>query len=201
MNELKKSMEPVASFKIQNTSTTDEKKLCLFPGHYDTTEIVKHNDLGAVLAYSNPKGIVDAGYACDQVADDHSAEFDSAKGEDDAYKIKITPKSTRTRYRDFLNYIKYSGLRVSKIRVTDLSGSTDHEIFGQELEVSASAIGAKAGSDFIQLSAHIDPSNYLQNFIEIDLAQRQLLLDETTLLFLTIPANAKFQIDFTLSEA
>ncbi|MBR4155552.1 MAG: hypothetical protein IKU01_02455 [Bacteroidales bacterium] len=198
MNGLKKSMEPVASFKIQN-STDNEVKINLFPGHYDTTELVKDSNGKPIISHANPSALCDAGYTCDQVADDFNTEFHEAKGSN-AYPVKITPKSTRTRYRDFLNYIKYSGLRVSKIRITDLNTGGNHEIFGQELEVSASSIGSKAGSDFIQLSSHIDPSNYLQNFIDIDLAQRNLLLDETTLAFLTIPGKANFLIDFTLSE-
>ncbi len=202
MNELKKSMEPVASFKFENGA--NQAKVCLFPGHYDCTELAKAESGTPLISYANPAGLVAAGYSCDQVADDYNTEFNTAKG-DRAYPVKITPKSQRTRYRDFLNYIKYSGLRVSKIRITDLTGTTpgsnsNREIFGQELEISASSIGSKAGSDFIQLASHIDPSNYLQNFIDIDLASQNLLLDETTLAFLTVPANANFQIDFTLSK-
>ncbi|MBQ5689339.1 MAG: hypothetical protein IIV21_05170, partial [Bacteroidales bacterium] len=66
--------------------------------------------------------------------------------------------------------------------------------------ITASSIGSKAGSDFIQLSQHINPSNYLQNFIEIDLEKQNLLLDETTLAFLEVPGKAQFQIDFTLAS-
>ena len=64
------------------------------------------------------------------------------------------------------------------------------------------AIGSKAGSDFVQLSSYINPANFLQNFIDVDLEKdaRNLSLDETTLAFLDIPGNAHFQIDFTLAE-
>lgn len=196
MNELKKSMKPVASFIFENIADV-EKVLCLFPGHFDTTEIVKTNDEGVILVHSNPKALVDAGYVCDQVADDFSTQLSEIKDSGE-YAIKITKTSARTRYREFLNYIKFSGLRVSKMRITDLVPNSDHEIFNQELEVTASAIGAKAGSDFIQLSAHVDPTNFIQRFIDIDLSQQNLLLDETTLVFLRVPSKAKFQIDFTL---
>lgn len=198
MNDLTKSLKPTASFTFQNLSA-ELKKLCLFPGHYDTSEVVTSGDGkgGYVLAYSNPAAVTDAGFPCDQVADDYSYNQANVKA-DGKYAIKISPKSIRTRYRDFLNYIKYSGLRVVKMRITDLSQNSNHEIFNQELEISASSIGSKAGSDFVQLSAHIDPSNYLQNFIDIDLTQRNLVLDETTLASLSIPAGANFQIDFTL---
>lgn len=197
MNELKQSMKPTASFSFLNKAAV-ERVLCLFPGHFDTTEIVKTASDGISLAYCNPKPLVEAGYFCDQVADDFSAEHSTAK-ESGSYDVQITPTSKRTRYREFLNYIKNSGLRVTKMRITDLlPEGNGHEIFNQELEISASAIGAKAGSDFIQLSAHIDPSNYIQRFIDIDLSQQNLLLDETTLAFLRVPASANFQIDFTL---
>lgn len=194
MSELKQSLKPTASFTFENRAE-EARVLCLFPGHFDTTEIVK-TDESVLLAYSNPKPLVDAGYTCDQAADDFSAELSVIKGSH--YDVWVSKVSNRTRYREFLNFIKNSGLRVTKMRITDLNKDSDHEIFNQEIEVTASAIGAKAGSDFIQLSAHIDPSNYIQRFIDIDLSQQNLLLDETTLAFLRIPASAKFQIDFTL---
>lgn len=196
--ELKSSMKPVASFSFKNLSTTEQVKLCLFPGHFDTTEIVKVDDKIAV-AFSNPAGITAAGYQCQQVADDYNATVTNVKA-DGTYKVQILPKSKRTRYRDFLNYIKYSGLKVSKMRITDLNTNGAHEIFGQEIEVSASAIGQKSGSDFIQLSAHRDSSAYDQTYIDVDLASSNLLLDETTLAFLEVPAGASFQIDFTLEK-
>jgi hypothetical protein len=88
------------------------------------------------------------------------------------------------------------------MRITDLSTgeNPDRAIFQQELEISNSSIGSKSGSDFVQLSQHINPANFLQNFIEINLEERNLLLDETTLAFLTVPANSNFQIDFTLAK-
>lgn len=200
MSELSKSMQPVASFIFENLDDTNAKKLCLFPGHYDTSEIVSGTESGSLLlAYSNPAGVTAAGFPCDQVADDYNVASASVRG-DGTYTVKITPKTARTRYRDFLNYIKTSGLRVIKMRFTDLKTDDTHEIFNQELEVSASAIGQKAGSDFIQLSQHVDPSNYNQSFIDVDLTERNLLLDETTLASLMIPASAKFQIDFTLAK-
>lgn len=198
MNNLKESLKPSASFIMQNLSSSSESVLCLFPGHFDTTEIVKDETTGKIaLAYSDPAHIKNAGYFCDQVADDFNTSITNVKA-DGKYHIKITPKSPRTRYHDFLNYVRYSGLRVKKIRITDLLTTGDHEIFAQEIEISASAIGAKAGSDIIQLSQHVDPSNFIQRFIDVDLSAQNLLLDETTLAFLKVPAGSKFQIDFTL---
>lgn len=198
MSNLNQSMQPVASFTFATTDKYATKRLCLFPGHYDTSEIVgEAGDLK--LGYANPSAIKNAGYDCNQVADDFLyTQGKSSTGVD--YPIVVTPKSSHTRYRDFLNLIRYSNLRVVKMRITDLSGSTAHEIFQQSIEVTKSSVGSKHGSDFIQLSQHINPSNFLQTFIEIDLKSTNLLLDETTLAFIDIPADAKFQIDFTLAE-
>lgn len=192
MNKLNQSLKPVASFVFKNVDETLPKVLCLFPGHYNTAKVEGNDENGYILSYADPTGIVKAGYQCDQVADDFSS------GGMRSYNIEIHAKSERCRYRDFLNYIKYSGLRVTHMRITDLNIDSSHEIFNQELEISASAIGAKAGSDFIQLSSYIDASNYIQRFIDVDLTTRNLVLDETTLAFLKVPASAHFQIDFTL---
>lgn len=205
---LAKSMRPVASFVFENT-TSDPTKLCLIPGHFNTvsvlgivteTSVNPPYPVTTVLSYADPSAIKAAGYDCDQVADDYNLT-QNMNGTNKRYPVSVTSKSNKTRYRDFLNYIKVSGLKVTKMRITDLSTAANpsREIFNSEIEVAQSAIGSKSGSDFIQLSSHIDPSNYLQNFIEIDLEIQNLLLDETTLAFLEVPGSAKFQIDFTLA--
>ena len=206
---LAKSMRPVASFVFENT-TPAPAKLCLIPGHYNTvsilgivtgTETSTPYPITSFLSYADPSAIKAAGYDCDQVADDYNLTQNMKNGRQEKYPIEVISKSNKTRYRDFLNYIKVSGLKVTKMRITDLSTAANpsREIFNSEIEVAQSAIGSKSGSDFIQLSSHIDPSNYLQNFIEIDLELQNLLLDETTLAFLEVPGSARFQIDFTLA--
>lgn len=177
----------------------------MIPGHYDTASVIVVSTANtspyattSALSYADPTAIVNAGYECSQVADDFNISENKKDGSGNTYPIKITPKSGKTRYRDFLNLIKLANVKVAKMRITDLTPSGDHAIFNSEMEVSKSNVGSKAGSDFIQLSAHINPSNFLQNFIEIDLEKQNLILDETTLAFLEVPANANFQIDFTL---
>lgn len=205
MSTLNQSMRPVASFIFDNTEKTgysnpQDVKLCLFSGHYDVSEVgadILPNPTKFDVRYTNIKVLQDAGYECDQVADDTSY---CSKGISSTY-VSVIPVSKKTRYRDFINYIKLAGLKITKMRITDLLGpNSSHEIFQQEMEISSSSIGAKSGSDFVQLAQHINPSNYLQTFIEVDLELQNLLLDETTLAFLKVPAGSKFQIDFTLAK-
>ena len=210
MSNFNKATRPVASFIFHNTESASHR-LCLFPGHFMTaTTITEITGLSApftvksLLSYADPTAIIAAGYSCDQVADDFSLSSNQKDSSGSTYKVKVTSKSPATRYRDFLNYIKSSGLKVVKMRITDLSTSANpsRDIFQQSIEVTQSAIGSKAGSDFVQLSSYINPANFLQNFIDVDLEKdaRNLSLDETTLAFLDIPGNAHFQIDFTLAE-
>lgn len=197
--EFQESLQAVASFRIKNPSS-NSVRVCFFPGHYDTAEVVSSTDSGKyIISYADPSALKNAGYDCVQVADDFNAKNTMNKNDGTGtYPVVILPKGGKTRYRDFLNMIKLSGLKVSKIRLTDLVTNGNHEIFGQDLEVSKSAIGAKGGVDIVNLASHINPAHFLQNFIDIDLASSNLKLDETTLLFMEIPANADFQIDYTL---
>lgn len=202
MSKLNSSMRPVASFIFDNSKESAvDTKLCLFSGHYDVSEVCSDtltNPSKYDVRYTNVRVLQDAGYECDQIADDTSYCKVGISGFN---KVAITPVSKKTRYRDFINYIKLAGLKITKMRITDLMGpNSSHEIFQQEMEISSSSIGAKSGSDFVQLAQHINPSNYLQTFIEVDLELQNLLLDETTLAFLKVPAGAKFQIDFTLAK-
>lgn len=199
MSELKNSLKAVASFRVTNKKSQGVR-VCFFPGHYDTAEVVATTDSKYMISYADPSAINNAGYSCVQVADDYSSKNSLNKNDGTGtYPVTIQPKTGKTRYRDFLNMIKLSGLKVSKIRFTDLAANGNHEIFGQDLEISQSTIGGKGGTDIVNLSAHINPSHFLQNFIDVDLAGNNLRLDETTLMFMEIPANSDFQIEFTLA--
>lgn len=200
MSELTNSLRAVASFRVTN-KTANGQRVCFFPGHYDTAEVVATTDSKYMISYADPSAIKNAGYDCVQVADDYNAKNALNKIDGSGtYPVTIQPKGGKTRYRDFLNMIKLSGLKVSKIRITDLVPNGSHEIFSQDLEISQSAIGAKGGTDIVNLSSHINPAHFLQNFIDIDLAGNNLRLDETTLMFLEAPAASDFQIEFTLAK-
>ncbi|MCQ2318490.1 MAG: hypothetical protein MJZ90_06180 [Bacteroidales bacterium] len=193
MSKLITALKAVASFTFQNTDSNASKRLCLFPGHFDTLELVSGTRGSATVTepvYSNISHITDAGYNCDQVAYD---KIDIQKTTD---KITCTANSKRTKWADFLRYIQLNGLRVTKMRIKNLG--TNDAIFNQEIEISASAIGGKVGSDFINLSEYVSANAYDRSFIDIDLSAASLSLDNTTLAFLDVPASANFSIQFTV---
>jgi hypothetical protein len=197
-NQLNNALKPVASFRIVNPAGNPERKLCLIPGHFNLTGVVDvddgHGGTMPVITYNDKKPIVDAGYSCDEVADDYNQSLSRSA-------VQVHPNNEMTRYRDFLNFIRLKQLRVSKIRLTNRTASSvGRAQFNKRFEVSASSIGSRAGSDFINIANYKNPANYDQDIIEIDLAQQNLLLDATTLTFLTVAADADFDIEFTLDD-
>lgn len=206
MKDLNSALQPVVSFRFVNTDSTLYKTMCLIPGHYDTQEIMNYQvtESGStvtkyVLSYLNPAVLNQAGYACDEVADDHNPSLDGSGKSN--YPISVTPAAGNSRYRDFLGYIKSVGSRIKKIRLTNNTGNAAGRTqFDQFFEVSASAIGSKAGSDYINLASCKDPKNYDLDLIDVDLEARNLVLDATTLLFLKVAPGTDFTIEFTLDK-
>jgi len=201
MNNLNNALQPVVSFRLTNTSTTDYKTICLIPGHYDSATIMSYTSSGStvnVISYLNPQVLNDAGYACNEIADDYDSNLvGSAK----TYPISVVPAAGNSRYRDFLQYVRVVGSRIKRIRLTNNTGSAAGRTqFDQFFEVSASAIGSKAGSDYINLASCKDPKNYDLDMIDVDLDARNLVLDATTLLFLKVAPSADFTVEFTLDK-
>lgn len=194
---LKESLKPTVSYRFKNNDKTNLRRVGLIPGHYNTDEISTDGNGKYFITHGNPTALKQAGYDCDQVADDfNSAVTATSRGNKDL--VDITPVKGRTRVVDFLNYVKYSGSKVSRIRITDYSGDSSRALFNGQMEISQSSIGTKGGTDYLQLSTFIDPRNFQTNIIEIDLEEQNLLLDETTVVIMEVPAGADFQIDYIL---
>ena len=196
---LQESLKKTVSFRYKNTDAQNSKRLGIFPGHYDTSELSKDSSGNYYITHGNPTPLVEAGYQCDQIADDFNSKVAATSRSNAKDPIEVRPVKGRTRVADFLNYVKYSGSKVTKIRITDYSGDTTRALFNGELEISQSSIGSKGGSDYLQLSTYIDARNFQTNIIEIDLEQQNLLLDETTVVIMDVPANANFQMDYILA--
>lgn len=195
--QLNKALLPIASFRIYNPAGHPETKLCLIPGHFNLAQVVdvtRGQEIVPVITYADPAPIVAAGYSCDEVADDYNDLISRSA-------VQVHPNNDMTRYRDFLSLIRLKRLRVSKIRLTNRTNdNAGRAQFNKRFEISASSIGARAASDFINIAQYKNPANYNQDIIEIDLDQENLLLDATTLTFLTVAAGADFDIEFTLNE-
>lgn len=188
--QVNESLKTTVSFAVENTQ--DElKRVVLFPGHYNSNQVVLKDDKAYMLRTS-AKALQSAGYNCDEVADDYNAALDGS------YTFKVAGKSPRTRLVDLVDFIKHSYLEISKIRITDLSGTTEHELFNHEIEVASSSIGGKGASDIIQLSTYVNPRNFQQNVIEIDLEENPLELNASTIFIMDVVANGKFQIDLVI---
>ena len=189
--QVNESLKTTVSFTVENTQDS-LKRLVLFPGHYNTQQIILKEDK-AYLLRTLAKALSDAGYApVDEVADD----FNAAVAEH--FIFKVQGKSARTRMVDLVDFVKHSDLSITKIRITDLSNDSTHELFNHEIEVAASKIGTKGESDIIQMSTYVNPRNFQQNVIEIDLEADALELNATTVMIMDVVAKGKFQIDYVL---
>lgn len=189
--QVNESLKTTVSFTVENTQDS-LKRLVLFPGHYNTQQIVLKEDK-AYLLRTLAKALSDAGYApVDEVADDFNAAVE------EHFIFKVQGKSARTRMVDLVDFVKHSDLSITKIRITDLSNDSTHELFNHEIEVAASKIGTKGESDIIQMSTYVNPRNFQQNVIEIDLEADALELNATTVMIMDVVAKGKFQIDYVL---
>lgn len=189
--QVNESLKTTVSFTVENTQN-ELKRVVLFPGHYNTNRMISHPEDGAIILRTSAAALKAAGYNCDEVADDYNQKVD---GE---YLFKVAGKSPRVRLVDLVDFIKHSYLEISKIRITDLSGDTSHELFNHEIEVASSSINGKGVSDIIQLSTYVNPRNYQQNVIEIDLEENPLELNATTIFIMDVVAKGKFQIDLVI---
>lgn len=164
------------------------KRLCLLPGIYDTMKFEQDGTSKvAVLSYSNPSNLNNAGYPVDQVADDYNSA-------DSGQYVQVVGAS-RTRYRDFMNTVNRLGIRVKKIIIQNKSNSAD--IFDQEIELSRTAVGAKGATRFIKLQNFVSTSAYDRSKIEMEFTD-DAPLDLTPDMFMAmnIPQNASFSMQF-----
>ena len=193
-NSLREALMAQATFDIEGDAQ-NAKKLCLLPGIYSTTKLVADTQTQKfALTYSDPTNLNNAGYACDQVADDYNV--------DDATQLVKVRGVSRTRFRDFLNTVQRVGAAVNKIIIQN-KNTNSQDIFDQQIEVAKTVIGAKGGTDFITLQNYVSVDAYDRSKITIDLSgfdelgrSNNLMLTPEVFLALNIPAGAHFSIQF-----
>lgn len=196
---LSEALRAKATFNIVNSDSINAKKLCLLPGIYSTMKpIVVTTGTGESakdevkgISYSDPTNLVNAGYQCDEVADDYNSE-------DTAIKVQVTGNN-RTKYRDFLNTVQRIGIRVSRIIIQN-KNTLSQDIFDQEISASRTAIGAKPEMRFINLQDYVSVNAYDRTKITIDLTNAPLDLTPDMFLAMNIPASASFSMQFEFEQ-
>ena len=189
-NTLREALQACATFNVTGDAN-DAVTLAFLPGIYSTMTQATAAVGGSsktVVAFTDPSNLNNAGYTCDEVADDYIA------GNTDQ-KVHITG-ANRVRYRDFLDTVQRVGVNVTKIVIQNKTNPADQSIFDQEIQVARTAIGAKGGMDFIQLQNYVSVNAYDRSKITIDLTQEPLYLTPEVFMAMVIPAGANFSIQF-----
>ena len=188
-NSLKEALRAVFTVDITGNASAD-KKLCLLPGIYNTMAFTQDaSTKAAVLTFSSPTALNNAGYACDQVADDY--EFDNSQ------LVQIRSVG-RSKYRDFLNAVQRVGLRCTEIVIQNKT--SDAAIFDQQIEIAKTVLGAKGGMDFITLQKYVNVNAYDRSKITIDLSGETLDLTPEVFLAINVPVDSHFSIQFTFDS-
>ena len=185
-NTLKEALRAVATFDIEGDASAD-KKLCLLPGVYSALKFnypAGGSGKNPFLSFSDPTNLANAGYACDQVADDYNVD-------DEGQKVKVNSVG-RVKYRDFLNSVQRVGMTVSRIIIQNKTN--DQSIFDQQIEIAKTVIGAKGGVDFITLQQYVNVNAYDRSKITIDLSDEPLDLTPEVFMAINVPANSHFSI-------
>lgn len=184
-NTLREALQACATFNFLNSGAS-AKKLALLPGIYSTLKQVIGEGKVSVISFSDPSNLNNAGYTCDQVADDYNRA-------DPGQYVQVTG-ANRVRYRDFLDTVQRVGINVTKIVFQNKTQSQD--IYDQEIEIARTAIGAKGGTDFIQLQNYVSVNAYDRSKITIDLSADPLYLTPEVFMAITVPGNASFSMQF-----
>lgn len=189
-NTLREALQACATFNIVGDAN-DNVVLAFLPGIYSTMTQATATQGGqskVVVAYTDPSNLNNAGYTCDEVADDF-IEGNAAQ------KVHVTG-ANRVRYRDFLDTVQRVGINVTKIVIQNKTNPADQSIFDQEIQLARTAIGAKGGMDFIQLQNYVSVDAFDRSKITIDLSQEPLYLTPEVFMAMVIPAGANFSMQF-----
>lgn len=189
-------MQASVSFRVNNTDTTNQKKVALIPAHFHTEVNILDTTAGkCYLGYFDASHIVSAGYACDEVLSEVPAGTTVAKS---GQKMNVTSNDGMD-YSDFLNMLRLRpNCRITRIDIQN--HAADSKIFDQKIEVRQTAIGSISGADFIRLQQFVSVNAYDRSKITIDMEQAQLLANAKTLMLLNLPASADFTITFYVTD-
>lgn len=190
-NTLKEALRAQATFDFVGDNSND-KKLCLLPGIYNTMkQSTDGTSKETIITFSSPTNLNNAGYACDQVADDYNS------GDSGQY-VQVTGVG-RVKYRDFLDAVQRVGMRVSQIIIQNKVSS--QAIFDQQIEIAKTVLGAKGGMDFITLQQYVNVNAYDRSKITIDLSDETLDLTPEVFMAINVPAQSHFSMQFVFEAS
>jgi hypothetical protein len=190
-NTLKEALRAQATFNFVGDNSAD-KKLCLLPGIYNTMkQTTDGTSKETIITFSDPTNLNNAGYACDQVADDYNS------GDSGQY-VQVTGVG-RVKYRDFLDAVQRVGLRVSQIIIQNKV--SNQAIFDQQIEIAKTVLGAKGGMDFITLQQYVNVNAYDRSKITIDLSDETLDLTPEVFMAINVPAQSQFSMQFVFESS
>ena len=190
-NTLKEALRAQATFNFVGDNSND-KKLCLLPGIYNTMkQTTDGTSKETIITFSSPTNLNNAGYACDQVADDYNSA-------DSGQYVQVTGVG-RVKYRDFLDAVQRVGMRVSQIIIQNKVSS--QAIFDQQIEIAKTVLGAKGGMDFITLQQYVNVNAYDRSKITIDLSDETLDLTPEVFMAINVPAQSQFSIQFVFEAS
>lgn len=193
-NTLKQALQACAVFQIIGDADNDTK-LAFLPGIYSAmgmTEATAGSSTKSFVTFADPTNLKFAGYDCDQVADDYIEGANNMP-------VKVKGANKRSHYRDFLNTVQRVGINVTSIVFQNNVPQSDpgsNNVYNQEIEIARTAIGAKGGTDFIQLQNYVSVNAYDRSKITIDLSDEPLFLTPEVFMAMNIPAGANFSIQF-----
>lgn len=188
-NSLREALQACATFNVVGDES-NAKVVALLPGIYSTMNqatVTSGGSSKTVVSFTDPTNLINAGYQCDEVADDY---IDG----NTAQSVHITG-ATRVRYRDFRNTVERVGINVTKIVFIN-KNLEDSSIFDQEIQIARTAIGAKGGMDFIQLQNYVSVNAYDRSKITIDMEKEPLFLTPEVFMAMNIPAGANFSMQW-----
>lgn len=194
-NTLREALKASVTFDFNNVTPTGgtaaAKKVAILPGIYNTMkQVTDSTSKETVVVYTDPANLVNAGYSCDEVADDYNA----ASG----VFVQVT-SNKRAKFRDFLNYVQRVGVACSRIVIQNKNTSSQ-DIYDQDIEIARTVIGAKGGTDFIQLQDYVSVDAYDRSKITIDLSQDPLILTPEVFMAITVPIGGHFSMQFVFDS-
>lgn len=192
-NTLREALRAQATFDFENSDSSNDVKVAILPGIYNTMKtITDGTSKESIVVLSDKTDLNNAGYACDQVADEYNAG-------DTSQTVHVTGVG-RVKFRDFLNTVQRVGASVTQIIIQN-KAQNDQSIFDQQIEIAKTVIGAKGGMDFITLQQYVNVNAFDRTKITIDLSEEPLELTPEVFMAINVPASGHFSMQFVFNTS